>query len=99
LPRLEEVAAEVGLCPWDFWRFTAAEFEVRVRAYDRRNEAEWRRVAWQTAYLLNIHLREEDRVTVDDLLGRQEALKEQTVEEQVEIMKAWVAALGGSREV
>ena len=75
---------------------TPAEFLLYLEGYKFREELAWRRTAWQTAHLLNIWLKKEDRVTVDDLLKQKETPKEpQTVEDQMRIMEAWVAALGG----
>ena len=82
--------------PWDFWRLTPAEFKLQLEAHSGREEKEWRRTAWQAANIMNVWLDKNDRVTVDDLLPKKQKQREpQTVEEQIAIAEAWVAALGG----
>lgn len=81
--------------PRDFYTMTPAELYEQIDAYDEREEQSWRKLAWQTAYLLNIHLKDEDKVTIDDLLKIQKPKEPQTVETQVQVIEMWVAALGG----
>lgn len=51
------------MTPWEVSLFVECE---AVRAEER-----WERTAWQTAYLLNVHVRKgKPRMTVDKLLGR-----------------------------
>lgn len=56
--------------PWDFWRLTAAEFAATADGYRRRTDRELERLAWQTANLMNVHLKKKDRMTMQKLLGR-----------------------------
>lgn len=90
----------VGLKPWEFRRMTPAEFLRYIDAWKwnqkLQEDLEWQRTAWQTAYLLNLWLKDEAKVTPADLLRfREEPKEEQTPEQQVEIMAQWVAILGG----
>lgn len=75
---------------------TPAEFLRHVEGWAWRDEQAWRKTAWQTAHALNIWLKPEERVTVDDLLQQEKPKEEQTPEQQAEIMAQWVAVLGGT---
>lgn len=90
------MAVHIGISAREFGEMTPAELIEQVEAYQWRDEQAWIKTAWQTAHFLNVFLKKEDRVDVEDLLPKQEKQKEpQTVDEQVAIMEMWVAALGG----
>ena len=74
---------------------TPAELEESIEAYQWRDNQQWRRTAWQTAYLINIWQDKDHQVTVDDLLQQHKPKEPQTVVQQVSVMEMWVAALGG----
>jgi len=100
LDELERTAAKIGIGPFDFWKLTPAELTKQVEAYAWRDEQAWRKTAWQTAHLLNIWLKKEDRVTVDDLLPKHKEKQEQkepmTDEQMAQNALAWAIALGAS---
>ena len=82
--------------PWDFWRLTPSEFEELIKAYEWKDEQVWQRTAWQTMHLINIWLDKKDKITLEDLIPqRAQPIKEQSIEEQIQVMEMWVAALGG----
>lgn len=72
---------------------TPAELEEAIEAYQWRDEQQWRKLAWQTAYIINMWA--EEKVTIDDLLKFEKPKEPQTLEQQIAIAEAWVAALGG----
>lgn len=67
--QIAEMTAAVNLKPWEAERYTFAEITILAKAVKAENEATMERLAWQTALLLNPHVKQP--VTVDDLLGRE----------------------------
>ena len=51
-----------------------------------RQELEWNRLAWQTAHLMNVHLKR--NVTVRQLLGKDRTMTKEDKAEQFERLKA-----------
>lgn len=81
---------------------TPAEFYQRVEVYAKREEQEMRKLAWQTAIIVNHWRKETDLLTVDDLLPKKkEPKREMTDEEMAQNALAWAIALGAEdrREV
>ena len=74
---------------------TPAEFLLQVDGHKARDEHSWRKMAWQTAHLLNIWLKKQDRVTVEDLLKKNEPKPPMTDDHMAENAIAWAIALGG----
>jgi hypothetical protein len=93
---MERTAAKIGIGPFDFWKLTPAELTKQVEAYTWRDEQAWRKTAWQTAHLLNIWLKKEDRITVDDLLQKEKPKEPMTDEQMAQNALAWAIALGAS---
>ena len=74
---------------------TPAEFLLYAEGYQWRDEQTWQRVAWQTANLMNVWLKKEDQLTVNDLLPKREKPKEPMTDQQMaNNMIAWALALG-----
>lgn len=93
-------AANIGISPLEFGRLTLAELNILIEAHNKREEerdhVEWQKWAWQTAHLLNIHLKKSDRVKFEDLMPRRKRdVKPQTIEGMAEAAVAWVKAAGG----
>lgn len=81
---------------------TPAEFYQRVEAYAKREEKEMRKLAWQTAIIVNHWRKETDYLTIDDLLPtKREPKPEMTDEQMMQSALAWAVALGAEdrREV
>lgn len=74
----------LSLSPFEFWQLTPAEVYRLSDGWKWRDEHEKERIAWQTAILINVQLEEKDRVTVGQLLGREELPSEQTEEDKTE---------------
>lgn len=57
--------------PDQYWRLTPVELSEMIEGAVQRDEREWERAAWITAYLLNISGKSMKRdITADELLGR-----------------------------
>lgn len=67
---LLEAAIQAGMKIGEFWDATVRDVLIVLRASQKAQEAEWERVAWQTALLMNIHLQRRHQVTARKLLGR-----------------------------
>lgn len=89
------MAANIGILPWDFWNMTPAEFLLQVKAHNWREDQAWQKLAWQTAHIMNVWLKKEDRVSIDDLLPKKQEPKEEMTDEQMaQNVIAWALALG-----
>lgn len=83
----------LNLTPEQFWEYTPNEIYRLAEGYNWRRDQEKTLVAWQTALLMNIQLKKEDRVSVDQLLGRAEvgpplaSTKEEKQEEFAKLMQ------------
>ncbi len=81
---------------------TPAEFYQRVEVYAKREEQEMRKLAWQTAIIVNHWRKEGHELTIDDLLPKKREPKpEMTDEQMAQNAIAWAVALGAEdrREV
>ena len=83
--------------PWEFWRLTPGEYLDMCEGYNLRIEREMQRLAWQTAHLMNVHLRKRQRVTVDQLLGKKKQMTQLEREAEFEKLKRIIAERKGSR--
>ena len=87
----------MGLLPWQFWKMTPGEFEDYAEGWSWREENRKRDIAWQTANLMNVWLKDKDRVTVEDLLKKEETKKGPMTDEQMANNAiAWAVALGAT---
>lgn len=75
---------------------TPAEFLLYLEGHNWRDEQIWQRTAWQTAHIMNVWLKEKDRVTVDDLLPKKKEQKKEpmTDEQMAQNAIAWAVAMG-----
>jgi hypothetical protein len=74
---------------------TIAEFLDMLKAYERREERSDYRIASLICAIHNKWEPEENRITPDEILGRENSKPEQTTDEQLEIIQRWNEALGG----
>lgn len=79
----EKLGATLGIPPWDFWRLTLRELNLRAGAHAENEQSEWKRTAWLAANVINLFA--DKLVSADELLhppkvmmpdDREEAFKE-----------------------
>lgn len=75
---------------------TPAEFSLSVRGYNWREEREWRRVAWQTVWIVNHWRKEENQLAIGDILPEHEPKQKEPMadEQMAQNALAWALMLG-----
>lgn len=76
---------------------TPGEYLEMCEGYNLRIEREMQRLAWQTAHLMNVHLRKRQRVTIDQLLGKKKQMTQPEREMEMEKLRKIIAERKGSR--
>ncbi len=72
----------MGMPEREFWRMTPRAFALKAEGWAKAREAEKRMLAWGVATVLNGCGRLRHPVTVDDLLGGKNTVREATDEEK-----------------
>lgn len=97
---MQELAAAAGVDPREFWALTAAEVDVVVRGYAKRQTHELERTAWLACAIINSIPFREKAITVDQLLGRSTETQEQLDARLNHIsFMGWWRAHGGRDEM
>ena len=65
-----DMAASLGLAPWEAERFTFDELRRRTEALQQASKNHMEMVAWHACLMINLQLPKDKQLTVDDLLGR-----------------------------
>lgn len=75
---------------------TPREFFIFIEGYSWREDQAWLKLAWQTAHIINHWRKEQDQVTIENLLPKRESPenKKMTDEQMAERALEWAISMG-----